>query len=689
MKSVRRILDTTRHPKYAADVDHHYDDKYALVEFLTNITLAANFNCFTFLGVHDLTPLKDWAEKRSVSLRFVSEERCQFIKKTKRKAEEPVQTSKTFFGTKRVFEVIEEYWYQYEFDYEIFAFQGNDPENKIIITKHSCTCEILVEDDDKPPRPELSVPTPIDLDITWALSQLKSKDFTTNFSINRVDPKCHTPRRNTEVIQSLEYLSRLFTWAHQIFQYIYSQFLLPAKHGLDISKIHSNQVFVPSVPLFERKKREEGKRRDPSVALDANDFNVFLQEQVRSLQATFTEMETLFPSAIIEAERSVTVTESSELESDSDLVKTPSGPENLRSPRKAPARPKKPAPKPIQDFLISAIPAKLMVLLLHIKELCQQWLSSVDYVEEMIRKQLIAAIGKELTPKDFGDYMVFHNRKLFGEKYMPRFFSHAIRVPGRHPEGVIEINSVGDDGRSEPIQTIMRKTIAASPMSFSLTASTKVQFYGERYVHAYVAHQFSEAPPTRLNLVARARQLSSFIILVGRIPAPHVFDPTCAVIVKNKDLLTIPLIMNAIPTPKAFKAAVESMSPEMIRFAKAIRSMQLSDTLFGICVIQIRPQLEKLLKLPPDSLTQELKLNQDLLDLFLEYQIPSDLLTFDGYDDAPPFEKINRVKQYTAKMSDVIREANGGISESAQSARNSRTRKRSILRSATFRKVRN
>ena len=55
--------------------------------------------------------------------------------------------------------------------------------------------------------------------------------------------------------------------------------------------------------------------------------------------------------------------------------------------------------------------------------------------------------------------------------------------------------------------------------------------------------------------------------------------------------------------------------------------MQLQSTLFGVCVIQIRPQLERLLGLPPESLTKEIKLTQDLLELFVKYHIPSDLLT--------------------------------------------------------------
>lgn len=40
--------------------------------------------------------------------------------------------------------------------------------------------------------------------------------------------------------------------------------------------------------------------------------------------------------------------------------------------------------------------------------------------------------------------------------------------------------------------------------------------------------------------------------------------------------------------------------PSLQRFAKAYRSMQLESTLFGVVILQIKPQLEKLLRLPDD-----------------------------------------------------------------------------------------
>ena len=47
----------------------------------------------------------------------------------------------------------------------------------------------------------------------------------------------------------------------------------------------------------------------------------------------------------------------------------------------------------------------------------RQYVRSIDYIEHMLREQLIAAIGKQVTPDDFGEYMKFHNSKLFNQNF--------------------------------------------------------------------------------------------------------------------------------------------------------------------------------------------------------------------------------------------------------------------------------
>merc|ERR1712157_150616 len=82
--------------------------------------------------------------------------------------------------------------------------------------------------------------------------------------------------------------------------------------------------------------------------------------------------------------------------------------------------------------------------------------------------------------------------------------------------------------------------------------------------------------------------------------------------------------------------------------------MQLESSVFAMCVVQLKPQLELLLGLPPNSLMKEIQLTQNLLSLFIDYQIPSDLLTYDGDATASSSEKVNVVKHHVSSVLDMI-----------------------------------
>lgn len=79
--------------------------------------------------------------------------------------------------------------------------------------------------------------------------------------------------------------------------------------------------------------------------------------------------------------------------------------------------------------------------------------------------------------------------------------------------------------------------------------------------------------------------------------------------------------METIPSAKEFRDAIESLSPEQQRFAKAYRAMQIEATLFGICVVQLKGQMERLLALDPDALTKDLDLMRQVMDLFRQFDV--------------------------------------------------------------------
>ncbi len=613
---LRTLLDHTRHPQIPDDVPHGYDDKYQLVEFLTRTSMGGVLTCLEAVGLtlEGLGQLREWAKTRSVTLRLDAREDCTFLRETTREVVSPrqhVTEIKSSRGDEttirdKVVTTVTEYWWNFEFHYRVFAFQGTEVDEGITLCERRGTIELKTATQ-TPPRPQTTVRPARDANVTWILQHVDAHSRL-SFAIDRMDARCHTPRRNPSVEGGLRAFREFSAWCAAVDLYFRSE-LFPVQQGssqgdLDLSAIATTGLFSPVIALFEGDGRGGAADPDAGGLLPVGYVNTFLEEQLRSLTVKRQNLAKAFPQ---------------------------------------------------DSSVITAQEVCLLVTLIHAREVCKDFASGVDYVEDMLRKQIIAAIGKVVTPADFADYMSFHYRKLYKPEFRPQPFSYAVRRPEHDPEGTLSLEVRRPE--ATPISTLVQRREASRAMKFPLDAATQVSFFGDRYLHAWVGHQFSSSSES-LTLVARARQFSSFILLVGRIASADAFEPRHAIIVQNKDVLEIPLLLEQIPTPKEFRDAIESLSPEQQRFAKAFRGMQLESTLFGICVVQIKPQLEKLLKLPPDSLTKEIKLTQDLLELFMEYQIPSDLLSYDGTSaEATTEDKLARVREYVSRMQALIQEA--------------------------------
>ena len=180
---------------------------------------------------------------------------------------------------------------------------------------------------------------------------------------------------------------------------------------------------------------------------------------------------------------------------------------------------------------------------------------------------------------------------------------------------------------------------------------------GHRYVHWWFQTRFSEkkptltpevdpwadVPPLILNifdqegdieeenyeLLCQSSNLGCYVILLGKIFGRDRLDVTHGMVVSGRELLHIPLEMSGLPSPKEFKDNVGSLSDKQREFASAYRSLQLSGTLFGVCVIQVKPHLEELLGLSVSSLAKEIELTNEILSLFLEFGISSDMMRVD------------------------------------------------------------
>ena len=68
LSTVRKILDTTKHPARAADVPHVYDDKYGLVEQASKAALVATANAMEVFGASGaaLDGMRNWVKANKV-----------------------------------------------------------------------------------------------------------------------------------------------------------------------------------------------------------------------------------------------------------------------------------------------------------------------------------------------------------------------------------------------------------------------------------------------------------------------------------------------------------------------------------------------------------------------------------------------------------------------------------------------
>jgi hypothetical protein len=82
---------------------------------------------------------------------------------------------------------------------------------------------------------------------------------------------------------------------------------------------------------------------------------------------------------------------------------------------------------------VTGAEAMLLSAAAHVQAIAVRYSHCVDYVEFMLEQQLVAAVGKVLQPKDFGEYMQFHARRLFANAFAPKPFVYAIRRPTTAP----------------------------------------------------------------------------------------------------------------------------------------------------------------------------------------------------------------------------------------------------------------
>eukprot|EP01041_Mallomonas_annulata_P011070 gene11070-23135_t len=284
---VRRVLDTNKHPQYASDIRHAYEDKYLLSHILTNSVgnfqcyspvhalkmIAANLNCLKSIGLSEdgLRKAVEWrSQNRHVSLRFISQETCTFVRMEECEFDSSSRlvtefdagdmsriTTKFVTKAQKIRFRIGSYWAQSQ---------------HLINLKHQL-------------NPILTL-----LQLSYPIS-VHRINLSLNFNINRYNSKCFkcfTPYRNPDVEAALKHCLEIRNWSRRVSAYMKDRlFRVPSGHGLDLNVLSTSTIFQPMLPLLVYNSDNQSSSSSSTVILDSSDVNKLLYEQMRSMQEKF------------------------------------------------------------------------------------------------------------------------------------------------------------------------------------------------------------------------------------------------------------------------------------------------------------------------------------------------------------------------------------------------------------------
>jgi len=565
-------------------------------------------------------------------------------------------------------------YYTIEKDWELSIYAGIDVEKRTILQERKGAIYEYIRDrrydsgttrDDIGP-PFLSKKTypHNELSLTWLLQQIDIEELKSHFAIDTSleNANTKTPRQNEQMEQAFWFCRSVNRWTRGVqgaFLQTVKRFSMDrtTKTAFDtfVQEV-SNEIFVPIMPIMvdQSPKGGDAQRKLEQAAVGDEDQNEEFERISMGTEPESKSMVSLPPvndsndcEAVILSKLDTTTFLNEHARTLSEAVRTIQEQYDDRE---------------FECNLISSLETKMTVLSFHAQALVLELMGTISAIESMLKKQLVAAIGKQVRKVDLDQFMRYHNEKLFTPS--PKQFCYTIRRPKHYPDGILGIEeSVYHDGNHlvEAITTHVREVSTADPIKVPLNAATTISLTGKTHLHGWLNQRFgrdSGVTSTRLN--ARARQFSSFVLVVGTMTNRNHLQPKDAIILRNKDEVHIPLLLNEIPTATEFKNTIGSLSPEQQRFAKSFRSMQLDSSVLGVCVIQIKPQMERLLGLPEGALTKEMKLTEDLTELFIEYQVPSDLVSCDfgimtdGNGEGNVKDQVENVREHVKAVMDVI-----------------------------------
>jgi len=334
LDAAARVLDTTRNLQLPDDNgvrQHTYEDKFGLVEFMTNTAVGSYVVALEKMGLtqDELRTLLQWHRRDNLAatLRWESSVTADFVKEAKVdvvRSEATIDESGILNGRfqrkVKVTDVRNEYHWNVTSTYQLSVFggtgsSGDDEQGRVRTLRTRTASATVITTAKQSPARNFSPAVVADVKLTWLLEHLGLSDddkddssgsgTKTKFSIDRLSKSCRTPRRNSEVFAALKFARDLAGWSYRVGDHlkgtvdklIPEQPVIREEEGgatdLDnivnerrLGKIMLEGIFHPIVPLMEN-----------GTVLRHEDAALFLQEQERTIDEAIQKWNKLFHDA--------------------------------------------------------------------------------------------------------------------------------------------------------------------------------------------------------------------------------------------------------------------------------------------------------------------------------------------------------------------------------------------------------
>lgn len=173
----------------------------------------------------------------------------------------------TVFGTTKSYTEtkITEWIWKVEIEYELMAYRGNDKNHKIVILTQKAQDEWKIRSDPGWHSPVSSELPKIEANFTWLFAHL-TKELAAKFKIDRKSSSCHTPLRNGSMERALSFFEQASSSLREISKYINGDLLRDhntTPNPQTVPPIRPEHVFVPVLPIFEKKAKKRKGSRSP------------------------------------------------------------------------------------------------------------------------------------------------------------------------------------------------------------------------------------------------------------------------------------------------------------------------------------------------------------------------------------------------------------------------------------------